>query len=117
MRSLSCSEVIRTCLRSVPMSLASTLTLRSPGSEEQPAITALGPDTAGQVDPALPAPLDHELVQAGDVPLGERAGRAAGGQGRRPQDAMPDGRGQRGERLDGPAGLRACRDRQTGPGI
>ena len=43
----------------------------------------LAPDAAGQVRPALPVPAGDQLVQAGDMALGQRARRAARPRARR----------------------------------
>ena len=61
----------------------------------QPAITPLAPDCARQIRAALAVPAGDELVQTGDVPLRQLAGRAAGRQRRGPQSPVPDSRGER----------------------
>src|SRR5262245_21935789 len=62
-----------------PASVVPGSDLRTPGSgEEQPPILTAAPDAARQVAPALPVPSRDQLVQAGDMALGQRARRAPG---------------------------------------
>ena len=68
--------------------------------DHQQAVAAQGAQVAGQVDPALAAPGDEQLVDLQHVVAGELGGGYAGREGRAVEGAVAQGRRLGGEGLD-----------------